>query len=355
MISSLNNSINNSPINEYASNDKSEVHYSQSSDKVSHSPSDSLIKIPVNDSSTEINYTNYNQKNRLPEISNSTKIYEPDNTSQIIVKGETRIRKEPKSTKLLYYDDSCSCGNSKCKKKRRHIKNRKNKCSDNCNKKDCKYCKIFESSPHHLGTQILVSNEIEANRSNIKELYIDGCLVSKNRVKEQKTLRFICDNTLTNRKILLNNSNYITTLDDLIYSSNQSLPKGGLLKSICINDKDIGEIIYNPTFQNKNNTDSQIEISILVVKIEKRTINNIKYVNYQKLSKAFGVVNNNRKNTLNIIWKGPFSNEYLDVNFDTYLWFMVDSSEENSLIDIVSDDIPDITMIYAIRDPPEGK
>jgi len=345
MISPLNNSINNSAINEYTYNYKSDVYDSQSSDTVSHPSSESLITSPLNELSTEINDINYDKSNTLHEISNSTKMFEPDNSSQIIVKGETHIRADHKSSKSFYYVDSCSCGNSKCKRKRRHIKNRKNKCSDNCDKKDCKYCKIFESSPHHLGAQILVANEIEANRGNIKELYINGCLVSRDRVKEQKTLRFKCDNTLTNRKILFHNSKSLTAIDELI-CSNQSLPKGGLLKSICINDKDIVEIIYNPTFQNKSNTDSQIEISILAVKIEKRTINNIKYVNYKKLSKAFGIVNSNHMNTLNIIWKGPLSDAYLDVNFDTYLWFMVDLSEENSLIDIVSDDIPDITLIY---------
>ena len=126
---------------------------------------------------------------------------------------------------------------------------------------------------------------------------------------------------------------------------------GGLVKSICIsgcNDisNTLKDVIYKPTFRNKGAPDIQVEISLVVSRMDKHGIS---YATYKLLDKTVGHVPHNQENTISLLWKGPLNNLYRKNNkdYDTYLWFLVDSMvTDPQFIGIVDNDTPDITIVY---------
>jgi hypothetical protein len=311
----------------------------------------------MNDSKDDLSYIEHSSGNMfnqlddkdsfsqtLSNVDNINKINNtttPDKVKPLQNNEDIELNVILSSNNKKKYNYICSCGNPKCRKNNKHSRYR---CRDDCNKKDCKYCKILDKSPYHLGAQILIANEVEVNRANIKDLYINKYKLSEDRIREYKTYRYTCDNTLTERIFFLNQTNTIISLDNLNYFPSRVAPKGGLLKSICINNKNISDIIFSPTFYNKSLSIVQIEAVILISKIFKTTFN----TSYTKLGKAFGTIEGNMKNTLNVYWKGPLPKTYknLDSDIDIYLWFVVDSSHDIFSIEVLNDDDSDITLVY---------
>jgi len=222
-----------------------------------------------------------------------------------------------------------------CKHNRNHTEKKcpDKKCTENCTTKDCKYCKILSISPHHLGVQFLVANDLHSIRGDFKELYINDV-----RIKEPIVKRYNINDDPTNRKFYSSNLTSEIYLDKLVYRNNQSPIVGGMLKSICINNRQINDIIFNPTFYNKGNNDAQVSIYLLLAKICDN------YVSYKKLSRTVNTIPSSREQTLYILYKGPVPLSDYDSG-DIYLWFIVNSSEGTDSLGVIND-VSNITITY---------
>jgi hypothetical protein len=271
---------------------------------------------------------------------------------------------------LTTKSDFYSCTKSNCNKKKytsteakTHKKRRKRKhtsqCSDNCDIKDCKHCKILSSSPQYLGVQYIIANELnayklESERGSFQKLYVDGYRVSIDRIKEHNTKRYNIHNNTDNRDFYLCDSHCAENLDNLTYKCNQQSPSGGLLRSVCIsgcNDiaKSLNDIIYKPTFCNRGAPDTQVEISIVVAKVDKCKKGSVRYATYKKLDRSVGTAMRNSEETITCLWKGSLPRTCIkkSQDYDTYLWFLVDPITENpQYIGIVEDDTYEITISY---------
>ena len=347
-----NTSDNNSIPSEH--NERESV-YVRSSDTTYTEPitsqdSSSLV-VPSASSSDSKYYTCSNSNCNKSSCYTKSDTTSSDNTTSDSSSNSYYTCNDSKCSRSSYYTDNtttnsqdyCKCGKKNCRKNRKH---RTRKCSRGCDKKDCKYCKIFGAAPHYLGAQLLVANEMESNRSNIKNLYVDGHRVSINQVKERKTVRYTTDhNDLTNRNFILNGQG--VSIDDLTFKFRQPSPEGGLLKSICINNKYIRDIIYNPTLKNIGAPETQVSISVLVVNINKRYMKDIRYASYKLLSKSVTTIQRHHENTLSIVWKGPIPEGYChDPEYDSFLWFMGNASDNPCLVRVIDDETPDITIVY---------
>lgn len=214
------------------------------------------------------------------------------------------MNSELSSKKIIYTFDSSPVSHKKHKKRR--------KCSKHCNKKDCKYCKIFGISPHYVGMQLAIVNDLEAHTTNTKHLYIDGRKINLSDVIPKTIKHYTVDYSTTNKNLYFDNR--CITIDDI---------EGGIVKTI-INTK-ISEIVFNPTFI--STSDTQVEISIVGY-----NKNNNKS---KKLARSVGKVFQDCEQTINLIWKGNITSSY------THLLFVVG----NTNINIVDDGIPNITVV----------
>ena len=269
------------------------------------------------------------------------------NSSEVVSSGYKRDKKKNKKSRKHH------------RSHRSHRKNR-NKCSDSCDTKDCKYCKIFGISPQYLGAHFLVANEvqsnkIQSNKGSFQEIWLDGYKVSPYAVKDRETKRINIHDSIDNREFYFCDSNCEELLDNLTYKCNQSSPQGGLVRSVCISgcniiSESLEDVIYKPTFKSKGAADTQVDITLVVAKVDKYSNNGIRYATYKVLDKTSGVVLRNKENTVTIVWKGPLPVPFRksSKHSDSYLWFFVNikSSNDEKLIDIADTNTPDITLTY---------
>ena len=372
-----NNSINiintNSSISMTFSSDDSDDKYSDSSNLDSSDdsviiPSDSYYLCSKSDCTKCPNsgyYSTYTS-----DTSDTSDTMDTTNTTDMDTSDTTNTS----DSSGKYY----SCTDSKCKKKKyssnknrtrtrrsgrlgRSGKNHSDHCSNSCKEKNCKYCKIFGISPKYLGVHFMVANDIQTNKiqsnhASFQDLMVDGYQVSPYSIKKRETKRLNINDAIDNRCFYLCNTNCEESINKLTYKCNQILPKGGLVRSICVSgcniiSESLQDVICKPTFRNKGAPDTQVEVSLVVAKVDKYNNNGIRYAIYKTLDKTIGIIPRNKDSTVNIVWKGPLPLPYMkpEKKSNIYLWFMINiitDTDNKSLIDIVDTDTPDITIVW---------
>jgi len=163
---------------------------------------------------------------------------------------------------LLCDGDDAEINRSDVKHKKKH-----KKCSKHCRKKHCKYCRILSSSPHYLGAQCIVSNDIKVNEltsrtCKISRLVLKGQEIYPESVRVRQADKYYINDNITTRSFRLYKNNYLVSLDNLLYKNDKPSPSGTILRTIHVSDymaTSLQEIMFKPTF--KNSKSEQVQIS----------------------------------------------------------------------------------------------